>query len=89
MSHRKSHRHRRHSSRRYNRSRRNRGSRMMRSSVVRNSVGLVKNTSRRYMPKVKSGLENVGSNVITKGENSVPYLQRMTRRMFESFGKKR
>ncbi len=90
MSHRKSHRHRKsHSSRRHNRSRRNRGSRMMSSAVVRNSVGMVKSTSRRYMPKVKSGLENVGSNVITKGEKTVPYLQRMTRKMFESFGKKR
>jgi hypothetical protein len=61
----------------------------MASSVVKKSVGMVKSTSKRYMPKVKSGLENVGSKVITKGQKTVPYLQRMTRKLFGSFGKKR
>jgi hypothetical protein len=41
------------------------------------------------MPRVKNGLENVGSRVISKGEKTVPYLQRMTRKLFSSFDKKR
>jgi hypothetical protein len=40
------------------------------------------------MPKVKSGLENVGSKVVTKTEKSVPYLQQMTRKFFDMFGSK-
>lgn len=70
------------------RTHRKRNSRNIASSVVKKSVGIFKSTSKRYMPKVKSGLENVGSNVITKGEKTVPYLQRMTRKLFSSFGKK-
>jgi len=79
MAHRKTHR----------RTHRKRSSRNMASSVVKKSVGMVKSTSKRYMPKVKSGLENVGSKVITKGQKTVPYLQRMTRKLFGSLGKKR
>lgn len=79
MAHRKTHR----------RTHRKRSTRNMASSVVKKSVGMVKSTSKRYMPKVKSGLENVGSKVITKGQKTVPYLQRMTRKLFGSLGKKR
>lgn len=79
MTHRKTHR----------RTHRKRSTRNMASSVVKKSVGMVKSTSKRYMPKVKSGLENVGSKVITKGQKTVPYLQRMTRKLFGSLGKKR
>jgi hypothetical protein len=50
------------------------------------SVSFVKSTSKKYMPKVKSGLENVGSNVIKKGSESVPYLQKLTRKFFGLFG---
>jgi hypothetical protein len=53
-----------------------------------NSVQLVKSTSRKYMPKVKTGLENVGDKVITTGQQSVPFLQRMTRKVFSMFGLK-
>ena len=34
------------------------------------------------MPKVKSGLEKVGSNVIDTSKKSVPYLQKKTREIF-------
>jgi len=37
------------------------------------------------MPKVKSGLENVGSKVVKTGEKSVPFLQSMTRKFFSMF----
>jgi hypothetical protein len=36
----------------------------------------VKYTSKKYMPQVKSGLENVGSNVTTTASKSVPFLKR-------------
>jgi hypothetical protein len=52
------------------------------------SVSVVKNTSKRYMPKVKHGLENVGSSVVKSGQQSVPYLQRLTRKIFGKLGVK-
>ena len=78
MSHHKSHR----------KSHRKRSTRNMASSVVNKSVGMVKTTSKKYMPKVKSGLENVGSKVIPKGQKTIPYLQRMTRKLFSMVGLK-
>lgn len=51
-------------------------------------VTTVKATSKKYMPKVKSSLENVGSKVITTTKKSVPFLQRVTRKVFSMFGLK-
>jgi len=51
-------------------------------NVADKTVSFTKTTSKKYMPKVKSGLENVGSQVITTGTKSVPFLQRMTRKFF-------
>ena len=44
-----------------------------------------KSTSKKYMPKIKSGLENVGSKVVKTGQQSIPFLQRMTRKFFGMF----
>jgi hypothetical protein len=55
------------------------------SKTLDNSVSLVKSSSKKYMPKVKQGLENVGAKVTTTASNSVPYLQRMTRNFFNMF----
>ena len=52
------------------------------------SVNVVKNTSKKYMPKVKSGLENVGSKVVSTGTKTIPFLQSMTRKFFGLFSKK-
>jgi hypothetical protein len=52
------------------------------------SVNVVENTSKKYMPKVKSGLENVGSKVVSTGSKSIPFLQNMTRKFFGLFSKK-
>ena len=72
-----------------NRSRRNRrSSKNFVNKTLENSVSVVKSTSKRYMPKVKSGLENVGSKVVTTTEKSVPFLQQMTRKFFGMFGSK-
>ena len=69
----------RHRSRRHRRSSKN---------LVENSVSVVKSTSKKYMPKVKTGLESVGSKVVTTTEKSVPFLQQMTRKFFGMFGSK-
>jgi hypothetical protein len=52
------------------------------------SINVVKNTSKKYMPKVKSGLENVGSKVVNTGAKSIPFLQNMTRKFFGLFSRK-
>lgn len=70
------------------RSRRHRSSKNFVNKTLENSVSVVKTTSKRYMPKVKTGLENVGSKVVTTTEKSVPFLQQMTRKFFGMFGSK-
>lgn len=37
----------------------------------------IMNTSRKYMPKVQSSIENVGDSVIKKSQQSVPFFKRM------------
>lgn len=44
-----------------------------------------KSTSKKYMPKIKTGLENVGSKVVKTGQKSIPFLQSMTRKFFSMF----
>lgn len=73
---------------RRNRTRRNRNYKNIINKTVDQSVSIVKSTSRKYMPKVKSGLENVGSKVVKTGEQSVPFLQQMTRKFFSMFSGK-
>ena len=58
------------------------------NKTVGKSVSFAKTTSKKYMPKVKSGLENVGSKVVTTSKNSVPYLQSLTRKLFSKFSGK-
>ena len=82
MAHRRTHRH-----RKSRKSRKTR-SRNLLNKTLNQSVSVVKNTSKRYMPKVKSSLENVGSKMIKSGQESVPYLQRLTRKVFSKFGVK-
>ena len=80
MHHRNTHKHR--------KSRKSR-SRNMLNKTLKKSVNIVKTTSKKYMPKVKSGLETVGSKVVKTGRESVPYLQRLTRKVFSKFGVKK
>jgi hypothetical protein len=67
-------------------SRRKRSRRNIVDKSVSNSVSMIKGTSKKYMPKVKSGLENVGSKVVTTSKKSVPLLQNMTRKVLGMFG---
>lgn len=55
-------------------------------NIVDKTVSVAKNTSRKYMPKVKSGLEDVGSKVVSTTSKSVPFLQKMTRKLFKMLG---
>ena len=72
----------------HKRSHRNRKSKNFVNKTINQSVSVVKSTSKKYMPKVKSGLENVGSSVVKSGQQSVPFLQRMTRKLFGMFSGK-
>jgi hypothetical protein len=54
-------------------------------NIMDQSVSLAKSTSRKFMPKVKHSLENVGSKVVKTGEQSIPFLQRVTRKLFGMF----
>ena len=74
--------------RRTRRNHRNRSYKNIVNKTVEQSVSTVKYTSKKYMPKVKSGLENVGSNVVKTGEQSVPFLQKTTRKFFSIFSGK-
>jgi hypothetical protein len=58
------------------------------NKTIDQTVSVAKTTSKKYMPKVKSGLENVGSKVVKSGEQSIPFLQRMTRKFFGMFSSK-
>lgn len=55
------------------------------NKTINQTVSVAQSTSKKYMPKVKSGLENVGSKVVKTGEQSIPFLQRMTRKFFGMF----
>jgi hypothetical protein len=57
------------------------------NKTIDQSVSAVKSTSKKYMPKVKTGLENVGSKVVRTGQKSVPFLQQLTRKFFGMFSK--
>lgn len=74
MAHRKHH-------RRYS-SRKKRGSKNIIKKTFDSSVSIAKSTSKKYMPRVKTGVESVGSKVVQTGEQSIPYLQQITRKFF-------
>jgi hypothetical protein len=50
---------------------------------------VVKNTSKKYMPQVKTGLENVGSKVTKTATKSVPILQKASRDLLGVIGIKK
>jgi hypothetical protein len=64
--------------------------RSKRGALVRKTLAegasIVTNTSKKYMPKVKTGLESVGSKVTNTAKKSVPMLQQASRKFFSLFG---
>jgi hypothetical protein len=73
---------RRHSRRRGRRTRRT-NKRFMNKNISKP----VMDVSRKYMPKVESGIENVGDTVIKKSQQSVPFFKRIMN-MFTKKNKK-
>ena len=66
------------------RSRRN-GSRKNKNFIKRTlKIGMnaAATTSKKYMPKVKSGIESVGSRVTKTATKTIPVLQKTTRNLF-------
>jgi hypothetical protein len=68
---------------------RGRTTRYNRKNIIAQSASAISNTSKRYMPKVKNGLENVGSSVVQTGEKTVPLIQGFSRKFFSLFGSKK
>jgi hypothetical protein len=56
------------------------------NKTINKSYSVAQETSKKYMPKVKSGIEHLGSNVTETAKESVPYLQRLTRRVLDMIG---
>lgn len=56
------------------------------NAALKTGVSTMKSTSRKYMPKVKEGLETVGSNVTMTAKKSVPFLQQFTRKLLNLIG---
>lgn len=78
--------------RRYRHSRRKRHSKSKsksRSTSMYSPISQMKTTSKKYMPKLQSGIENVGDRVVKTSEKTLPFLQRMTRKMFGLFSNTR
>ena len=80
--------HRRHH--RHRSSRKRRSSKNIMNKTINQTVSVAhkftKTTSKKYMPKIKTGVENVGSKVVKTGKQSIPFLQKMTQKMFQKFG---
>jgi|688.fasta_scaffold1106154_1 hypothetical protein len=57
--------------------------------LVKSTIPLVKTTSKKYMPQVKTGLENVGSKVTKTATKSVPILQKASRDLLGVIGIKK
>ena len=64
------------------RSHKKRNSKNIINKTIDTTVSIAKSSSKKYMPKVKTGLETIGSKVIKRGEETVPLLQSMTRKFF-------
>jgi hypothetical protein len=59
-----------------------RNSKNIMNKTIDTTVSFTKSTSKKYMPKVKTGLETIGSKVIKRSEETIPFLQSMTRKFF-------
>jgi hypothetical protein len=58
------------------------------NKTIDQTISNAKTISKKYMPSIKSGLENVGNKVVKTGEQSIPFLQQMTRTFFGIFSTK-
>ena len=58
------------------------------NKTIEKSVSIAKSTSKKYIPKLKFVLENVGSRVVKTGEKYIPFLQSITRKFLRMFSTK-
>jgi hypothetical protein len=61
---------------------------LLQVKIINKSFSLIKTTSKKIVPKVTSGLKNVGTKVVKTGEQSIPFLQRTTRKFLGMFSNK-
>ena len=59
------------------------------NKTLKRGITKVKYTSNKYMPRVKSGIEGVGSKVTTTAVKTIPVLQKTTRDLLGVFGIKK
>ncbi len=71
------------------RSRRNKGNKHFIKRTLKTGMNVATTTSKKYMPKVKTGLESVGSKVTKTATKSIPALQKTTRKLFSMLGIKK
>jgi hypothetical protein len=57
--------------------------------TFKTGINAAATTSKKYMPKVKTGLESVGSKVTKTATKSVPALQKVSRKLFSMLGIKK
>jgi len=57
--------------------------------TFKTGINVAATTSKKYMPKVKTELESVGSKVTKTATKSVPALQKVTRKLFSMLGIKK
>lgn len=57
-------------------------------NIINKSLSLIKTTGKKILPNVTSGLKNVGTKVVKTGEQSIPFLQRTTRKFLGMFSNK-
>ena len=58
------------------------------NKTLERSVSGAKFVSKKYMPKIKNGIEHIGNKVVKTGEKSVPFLQNITKKFFNMFSGK-
>jgi hypothetical protein len=76
---------------RHNKSSKRQNKSSKRRNMVKQSLSkgynVAKTTTKKYAPKVKAGLENVGSKVTVVAKKSVPFIQKSADKILSLFNK--
>ena len=73
---------------RHNKSSKRRSGLMIRKSLSK-GYNVARSTTKKYAPKVKAGLETVGSKVKVVAKNTVPIIEKVSDRLLGFFNKTR
>ena len=60
-----------------------------RSGIFRKGLKTIQKTSSKMVPGMKSGIENIGKNVVYTAKKSIPYTKNSIRNIFGMFGLER